>query len=220
MIQITPEELIEFVRAKQSLQLKTGKQGKVFTVRLNGNDLEIVPHATKKARAHEMKWLRRVCDRFSRIHSFRPTDYSELTVNASYTLAIIREYLSKTSSETNKELLSMHVYEHQLAVKIGKSSKDSPEVRRERLAKAPKTPGIKSAVTIIYMRNPDVIVEVLLKANGFCQECGEPAPFLRKSDGTPYLDVHHRRPLAKGGEDTVANAIALCPNCHRKAHHG
>ena len=24
--------------------------------------------------------------------------------------------------------------------------------------------------------------------------------------------------LSKGGEDTVENAVALCPNCHRKMH--
>nr|WP_275041241.1 HNH endonuclease signature motif containing protein [Halomonas meridiana] len=46
------------------------------------------------------------------------------------------------------------------------------------------------------------------------------APFNRKSDGSPYLEVHHRKPLAEGGDDTVANAIALCPNCHRAAHYG
>ncbi|MFM0350878.1 HNH endonuclease [Paraburkholderia sp. RL17-347-BIC-D] len=27
-------------------------------------------------------------------------------------------------------------------------------------------------------------------------------------------------PLAQGGPDTVANAIALCPNCHRERHYG
>ncbi len=25
--------------------------------------------------------------------------------------------------------------------------------------------------------------------------------------------------LANNGDDTVENAIALCPNCHRKAHY-
>ncbi|WP_223111555.1 HNH endonuclease [Billgrantia pellis] len=24
--------------------------------------------------------------------------------------------------------------------------------------------------------------------------------------------------LAKGGEDTIENTVALCPNCHRKMH--
>ncbi|HDR7378766.1 TPA: HNH endonuclease [Bacillus toyonensis] len=39
-------------------------------------------------------------------------------------------------------------------------------------------------------------------------------------DGTPYLEVHHVVPLATGGEDSVENAVALCQNCHRKAHYG
>lgn len=33
-------------------------------------------------------------------------------------------------------------------------------------------------------------------------------------------EVHHKVPLSAGGDDTVENAIALCPNCHRKAHFG
>ncbi len=28
---------------------------------------------------------------------------------------------------------------------------------------------------------------------------------------SPYLDLHHREPLAENGEDTVENAAALCP---------
>ncbi|MGB4922720.1 MAG: HNH endonuclease signature motif containing protein, partial [Candidatus Nitrotoga sp.] len=36
----------------------------------------------------------------------------------------------------------------------------------------------------------------------------------------PYLEVHHKMQLAKGGEDTVENALGLCPNCHRYSHFG
>ncbi|WP_442967956.1 HNH endonuclease [Rheinheimera sp.] len=36
----------------------------------------------------------------------------------------------------------------------------------------------------------------------------------------PYLEVHHRIPLAEKGEDTLENAIELCPNCHIQAHFG
>ena len=52
-----------------------------------------------------------------------------------------------------------------------------------------------------------------------CQYCKRDAPFL-KEDGTPFLEVHHIEWLSKGGEDSVENAIALCPNCHRQAHYG
>lgn len=31
-------------------------------------------------------------------------------------------------------------------------------------------------------------------------------------------DTHHRVPKSQGGQNTVANGIVLCPNCHRKVH--
>jgi 5-methylcytosine-specific restriction protein A len=61
---------------------------------------------------------------------------------------------------------------------------------------------------------------VLERASGICEQCNEDAPFKRKKDGTPYLEVHHRIPLSEGGFDTVGNAIAVCPNCHRELHYG
>ncbi|MDD2369315.1 MAG: HNH endonuclease [Sulfuricurvum sp.] len=60
---------------------------------------------------------------------------------------------------------------------------------------------------------------VLNEANGVCECCNEPAPF-EKDDGFPYLEIHHLKMLANDGSDTVANAIAVCPNCHRELHHG
>ncbi|MEB2604822.1 HNH endonuclease [Burkholderia cenocepacia] len=75
-------------------------------------------------------------------------------------------------------------------------------------------------MTRVFERNPDVIAEALHLARGICQGCGNPAPFERKATGRPYLEVHHVVPLAEGGDDTVSNAIALCPNCHRERHYG
>ncbi|CAH7245263.1 e14 prophage; 5-methylcytosine-specific restriction enzyme McrA (fragment) [Vibrio chagasii] len=60
----------------------------------------------------------------------------------------------------------------------------------------------------------------MVRANGTCEICYKPAPFIRKTDNTPYLEVHHKLPLAQGGPDTVDNVLALCPNCHRQAHFG
>jgi 5-methylcytosine-specific restriction protein A len=72
----------------------------------------------------------------------------------------------------------------------------------------------------VFARNPDVVAEVLERAGGRCEYCGCPAPFTKRSNGMPYLEVHHKIQLAHDGEDTVSNAVALCPNCHRKAHYG
>jgi 5-methylcytosine-specific restriction enzyme A len=70
-----------------------------------------------------------------------------------------------------------------------------------------------------FLRDPNVIAWVLRAAEGHCEICSAPAPFLRH-DATPYLEVHHIRPLAEGGPDTVDNAVACCPNCHRNMHYG
>lgn len=102
---------------------------------------------------------------------------------------------------------------------VSNSLKDSHSSREARLATASKVPERILTTSISFRRNPDVVAEVLLRAEGKCEKCLQPAPFVRASDGTPYLEVHHRIPLAVGGEDTVANAIALCPNCHRAAHY-
>jgi 5-methylcytosine-specific restriction protein A len=69
------------------------------------------------------------------------------------------------------------------------------------------------------VRDPAVKAWVLKAAAGHCENCGLPAPFVQE-DGTPFLEVHHIKWLAQGGSDTVTNAAALCPNCHRRFHHG
>jgi 5-methylcytosine-specific restriction protein A len=95
-----------------------------------------------------------------------------------------------------------------------------PETRRQRLQNASPKPKQLQVTSTVFIRNPDVVAETLIRANGICEGCKQPAPFLKKSDGLPYLEVHHKTRLADDGDDTVANTIALCPNCHRKFHYG
>lgn len=42
-----------------------------------------------------------------------------------------------------------------------------------------------------------------------CQNCGW---------NEASCDVHHRVPRSSGGENTIDNAVVLCPNCHRVEH--
>ncbi|GAB3309352.1 HNH endonuclease [Hymenobacter humi] len=70
-----------------------------------------------------------------------------------------------------------------------------------------------------FLRSPQVVAWVLEAAAGDCEWCSLPAPFII-AGGMPYLEVHHVRWLSQGGSDTVTNAVALCPNCHRRFHHG
>lgn len=100
------------------------------------------------------------------------------------------------------------------------SQNDSESLRAKRLANSNPVPSVQMVVVRIFRRNPDVVATVLARAKGICESCAAPAPFTRSHDGAPYLEVHHRKQLAAGGEDTVGNAEAVCPNCHRKAHYG
>lgn len=111
-------------------------------------------------------------------------------------------------------------HESKLQREVRKSLALDQQARLERLNLAKAIPVRISLLSVGFRRNQDVIAEVLLRANGICEQCKKPAPFRRASDNSPYLEVHHIKTLADGGEDTVSNAKALCPNCHREAHFG
>lgn len=68
-----------------------------------------------------------------------------------------------------------------------------------------------------YARNEYVVEYAKRLANGVCQLCDQPAPF-KDQKGIPYLETHHIVWLAQGGEDTIFNTVALCPNCHKRMH--
>jgi 5-methylcytosine-specific restriction protein A len=98
---------------------------------------------------------------------------------------------------------------------------NSRPVDRHAVAAEPKgnlVPSKRISVVVRYARDPDVRDWVLNAADGVCDSCREPAPF--KSLLGPYLEVHHVRRLADNGEDSISNAVALCPNCHRRLHYG
>lgn len=107
----------------------------------------------------------------------------------------------------------------ELSVEVRKSLKGSRSQRLKRLEAATGNPVNAFNVRVSrFARNPDVVAERLFLANGKCARCKQDAPFLRSSDNSPYLEVHHIEPLSEGGPDTVANTVALCPNCHARTH--
>ena len=70
----------------------------------------------------------------------------------------------------------------------------------------------------VFVRSPEARHTVLKRAKGYCEFCGEPG-FKTVTNGV-YLETHHVIPLSQNGPDTVWNLVALCPNDHRRAHHG
>lgn len=109
------------------------------------------------------------------------------------------------------------VYEINIEEKMRKIKKLKPEEIIEKARNIKGKAGTIKVVSETYNRNQYVVEYTKMRANGHCELCKLKAPFttLKKE---PYLEVHHIDWLSKGGEDTVENTVALCPNCHKKMH--
>lgn len=122
-------------------------------------------------------------------------------------------------SEVTIPIYSIH--DAALVSNIAFSDSYEDQIKRlKKLDQAEKVPKSKQIMTTVFERNTDVVTEALLLSNGICFDCNSDAPFVRKSDMTPYLEVHHVVPLSEGGLDALENVVALCPNCHKKRHFG
>lgn len=126
--------------------------------------------------------------------------------------------LKKINTLNTDQIMTEKEYENETHKRVKGAQSSSSKDRDNRLKAAAKIPGKVTTTSTQYKRNPDVIAEVLERANGICEKCDKPAPFLRR-DLTPFLEVHHEVPLSEEGEDTVENAVAICPNCHREYHY-
>lgn len=131
---------------------------------------------------------------------------------------IIQFHLMPVSSGSYIDLSALAVEET-----TSESEEVSLEVLRQRALAAvqPVTTVADKAVALrqVYKRSQQVRRYVLARANGYCELCEQPAPFLRK-DGSPYLETHHINRLSDGGLDHPDHMAALCANCHREVHLG
>ena len=104
---------------------------------------------------------------------------------------------------------------------IAETSSDIGELRKA--AKRDEAVGVSHTTTTSqtseYTRSNKIKEYVKARAEGHCEGCGQPAPFISKT-GDPYLHAHHIKELSNGGKDTIDTVIALCPNCHYRVHHG
>lgn len=128
----------------------------------------------------------------------------------------------RSPNEDNREKLDAFLNDDSLLLEFDRAKLDD-RVREfpslERPPKGTRHPRTETTTTTVMGRNAAVQAWTLQQANGRCELCRDPAPFVR-ADGRPYLEVHHVRRLADGGEDVPENTVALCPNCHREAHYG
>lgn len=91
------------------------------------------------------------------------------------------------------------------------------ELKKLAIAHAREKPAVSRSWSAQYARSPVISRYAKERAGGFCQLCGQKAPFDDRR-GFPYLETHHVRWLSRGGADAMENVAALCPNCHRRMH--
>jgi 5-methylcytosine-specific restriction enzyme A len=145
-------------------------------------------------------------------------------------LPIIKGYLpAKNIGDTTKNEIIDIINETKIFNKLfvptinkEKLEKDVEIIRKLNNKEKPngiKNPDKKKQEVIVFARDPKVKAFVLQRANGFCELCKRQGPFQTKS-GNLFLEVHHLLSMALGGEDTIYNTVAICPNCHRELHYG
>lgn len=92
------------------------------------------------------------------------------------------------------------------------------ELRRVAIMSARNVAPKKERQAVYRARSLAIKLYVLKRSNGRCEHCKDNAPFL-KPDGTPYLEPHHTTRVSDDGPDHPSCVVAICPNCHRRAHY-
>ena len=76
---------------------------------------------------------------------------------------------------------------------------------------------VKSRTGRAYKRDRKIREAVLTQAQGKCECCGQLG--FEMEDGSRYLETHHIIEVSARGPDSTGNVVAICANCHRKAHY-
>ena len=198
------EELRSSVNAYVEMQRKE-RQGESFTKKSYYRDLASKFGRTEKSFEYRMQNISYVMTLLGRgwLQGLKPAKNVGANIAAEIELMI--------AEAEGKEIIPVAAFE--IEVREEKKRKDTLRPDGN-----PRPKGMQSLITQ-YHRDAAVKAWILRQANGRCECCKKIAPF-NGSDGLPFLEVHHVRQLADNGSDTLTNAVALCPNCHRELHYG
>jgi hypothetical protein len=84
-----------FTKTLEGIIIETQKQRRKFTVQVIAGALIFTPQSTGKPRVLPDRWVEHFLAAFAEVESFKPADYQQIAVNASYLLAIIARYLHR-----------------------------------------------------------------------------------------------------------------------------
>ena len=93
----------------------------------------------------------------------------------------------------------------------------SGKTRREIISELENLPNFQTEEVVInqkkYKRDNKAIALIKILRKNECQICGE---FIRKKDGTKYIEACHIKAKREKGNESLENIILLCPNHHKE----
>ena len=93
------------------------------------------------------------------------------------------------------------------------------ELLRERATNINVNPARVRQIIEVYPRNRVLKAYVKRRSNYTCEMPNCNYQGFPKENRELYIEIHHVIPLSEGGEDSMSNTVALCPNCHRALHY-
>jgi len=100
------------------------------------------------------------------------------------------------------------------------ASEIDPDILLGRGRQASGKPSKLQKTVSDFRRNAAVVAGAVARADSKCEMPDCDRYLFQRPDGSTFLEVHHVVPLAEEGDDTMRNAAALCPTCHRELHYG
>lgn len=89
------EELRKFARAREGYLLPTVGGRAKFKVYVHEDGFEYIPVSSREPRNQKNDMIERIIDYYNQTNSLKTTDYHDYTVDASYTLGLIKLMQSK-----------------------------------------------------------------------------------------------------------------------------
>lgn len=191
-------------------------EGQIGDMKMAAGNKAILEHAQNKKTIHVFEYIRKAYVRYIGIaeclgyhEESRPDRDGEDRIAFVFHLDIDSIGVVNGVSEPSPSYGSKNVK--------NLKKKSIKELRKAALDPCSKNASSKEKREIAYYRSQALKLYVVARSQGFCEGCGEKAPFNTKNG--PFLECHHVHRLADGGPDHPRNVVALCPNCHRRAHY-
>lgn len=205
MARITKNSILAFAKRRSGRPMETLFRKRPFTLEVTDGEITFYPASGRPFTPELDLYIAA----FNRKPSFRPKHLPHSLWSRSYFLSLVHSMLGR--KDPRQGILSSTKLESAVN-KLRKSRVKTVPIGQRR-------PKKNSIAVVQYARDPEVKAWVLDYADGVCELCGRDAPF-RDDRSELHLEVHHVKALGDGGPDTIDNAVAVCPNCHRACHLG